>query len=894
MTIRNLDYLFKPRSVAVIGASNRDGSLGAVLTRNVLQGGLDGPVMPVNPKYPHVQSAVAFADVASLPVAPDLAVIATPAPTVPGLIADLGARGTKAAIVISAGFSGSPDADRLKQDMLDAARPHLLRVVGPNCLGVMAPPAGLNASFGHLPPLPGNIAFVTQSGAIVTSIVDWATGRGIGFSNIVSLGDISDVDFGDMLDYLANDDNTDAILLYIEAVTHPRKFMSAARAAARTKPVIVIKSGRFSESAKAAASHTGALAGTDAVYDAAFRRAGMLRVFELEELFDAAETLSKAGLPQGDRLTILTNGGGMGVIATDKLMATGGQLAGLPDKLIAALDKVLPPTWSRANPIDIIGDAPGSRYADALKILMAEGDQDALLILNSPTAVASATDAARAVTDTLKDAGGRTVLTSWIGGESTHAARDMFASHNVPTYETPSQAVAAFMHLVTYRRNQEILIETPPAAPTEIRPDLDCAKRLVDAALAAGRDWMTAIDAKQLLAAYGIPVAATRSAETPAAAAAAARDIDAPVALKILSPDITHKTDIGGVILGLDGADAVEAAATAMLQRIAEARPDAQIDGFMVEEMIRRPGAYELIAGMSTDDQFGPVILFGQGGTSVEVTKDKALGLPPLNLHLAADMIAQTRIYDLLKGYRGLPPVDLDAVALTLIRISRMIVDFPQIREIDINPLLADADGIIALDARVRLSATEIDGADRLAIRPYPAELEQTIERDGDTPLLLRPIVPEDEPALQKAFSGLTPEESRMRFAGLRKSLPHVEAARFTQIDYDREMALVLTEPGAPGTTDIFGVVRLHADPDNEQAEYAIIIGNRMTGNGYGTLLMHRIIDYARGRGTGEIFGYVMSENGRMLDLCAELGFERTPLPEDASMTKVTLDLRPG
>lgn len=894
MTIRNLDYLFKPRSVAVIGASNRDGSLGAVLTRNVLQGGLDGPVMPVNPKYPHVQSAVAFADITSLPVAPDLAVIATPAPTVPGLIADLGARGTKAAIVISAGFSGSPDADRLKQDMLDAARPHLLRVVGPNCLGVMAPPAGLNASFGHLPPLAGNIAFVTQSGAIVTSIVDWATGRGIGFSNIVSLGDMSDVDFGDMLDYLANDDNTDAILLYIEAVTHPRKFMSAARAAARTKPVIVIKSGRFSESAKAAASHTGALAGTDAVYDAAFRRAGMLRVFELEELFDAAETLSKAGLPQGDRLTILTNGGGMGVIATDKLMATGGQLAELRDNVIAALDKVLPPTWSRANPIDIIGDAPGSRYADALQILMAEGDQDALLILNSPTAVASATDAAQAVTDTLKDAGDRTVLTSWIGGESTHAARDMFASHNVPTYETPSQAVAAFMHLVTYRRNQEILIETPPAAPTDIRPDLDRAQRLVDAALATGRDWMTAIEAKQLLAAYGIPVAATRSAENPAAAAAAARDIDAPVALKILSPDITHKTDIGGVILGLDGAEAVEPAATAMLQRVGEARPDAQIDGFMVEEMIRRPGAYELIAGMSTDDQFGPVILFGQGGTSVEVTKDKALGLPPLNLHLAADMIAQTRVYDLLKGYRGLPPVDLDAVALTLIRISRMIVDFPQIREIDINPLLADADGIIALDARVRLSATEMDGADRLAIRPYPAELEQTIERDGDSPLLLRPIVPEDEPALQKAFSGLTPEESRMRFAGLRKSLPHVEAARFTQIDYDREMALVLTEPGTPGTTDIFGVVRLHADPDNEQAEYAIIIGNRMTGNGYGTLLMHRIIDYARARGTGEIFGYVMSENRRMLDLCAELGFERTPLPEDASMTKVTLDLRPG
>lgn len=892
VTIRNLDYLFKPRSVAVIGASNREDSLGAVLTRNLLQGGLDGPVMPVNPKYAHVQSAAAYADIASLPVAPDLAVIATPPTTVPQLIADLGARGTRAAIVISAGFSGNAAADGLKQAMLDAARPHLLRVVGPNCLGIMAPPAGLNASFGHLPPLAGNVAFVTQSGAIVTSIVDWATGRGIGFSHIVSLGDMSDVDFGDMLDYLANDEGTDAILLYIEAVTHPRKFMSAARAAARTKPVIVIKSGRFSESAKAAASHTGALAGADAVYDAAFRRAGMLRVFELEELFDAAETLSKAGLPQGDRLTILTNGGGMGVMATDTLMATGGHLAELPDTVIAALDKVLPPTWSRANPVDIIGDAPGSRYADALKILIENGEQDALLILNSPTAVASASDAADAVTRTLQDHDGQTALTSWIGGESTHAARKMFAKNNVPTYETPSQAVAAFMHLVTYRRNQEILMETPPAAPADIRPDLDRARQLVETALAENRNWMTAIEAKQMLAAYGVTVAATLSAETPEGAAAASREIDAPVALKILSPDITHKTDIGGVILGLDGADAVKAAASAMLQRVAQARPEAQIDGFMIEEMIRRPGAYELIAGMSTDDQFGPVILFGQGGTSVEVTKDKALGLPPLNLHLAADMIEQTRIWQLLKGYRGLPPVDLDSVALTLIRISRMVVDFPQIREIDINPLLADPTGVIALDARVRLAATDMTGEDRLAIRPYPAELEETIERQGDSPLLLRPIVPEDEPSLQKAFTGLTPEETRLRFAGLRKSLPHVDAARFTQIDYDREMALVLTEPGAPGTTDIFGVVRLHADPDNEQAEYAIIVAKPMSGNGYGTLLMTRIIDYARARGTGSIFGYVLSENRRMLDLCAELGFERAPIPEGASVTKVTLNLR--
>lgn len=898
MTIRNLDRLFKPRSVAVIGASNRAGSLGAVLTRNLLRGGLDGPVMPVNPKYTHVQSAAAYADIGSLPVAPDLAVIATPPPTVPGLIAELGARGTRAAIVITAGIGGGPENgpgnQNLRQAMLDAARPHLLRIVGPNCLGAMAPPIGLNASFSHIAPLPGNIAFVTQSGAIVTSIVDWATGRGIGFSHIVSLGDMSDVDFGDMLDYLANDPSAEAILLYIEAVTNPRKFMSAARAAARSKPVIVIKAGRYSESARAAASHTGALAGSDDVYDAAFRRAGMLRVFELEELFDAVETLSKAGLPKGDRLTILTNGGGMGVMATDTLIANGGHLADLPDGAVTRLDAVLPPTWSRANPVDIIGDAPDTRYADALDILLEDGEQDALLILNSPTAVASATDAANAVIDTLHRHDAPTILTSWIGGDSTRQARDLFARNGIPTYDTPSQAVTAFTHLVTYRRNQKILMETPPAAPEAFAPEFGQAGALIEAALAEGRDWLTAIEAKGMLAAYGVPVAETIAAETPTDAAAAAARIAAPVALKILSPDITHKTDIGGVLLGLEDADAVEAAASKMLERIAAARPDARIDGFMVERMIRRPGAYELIAGMSTDRQFGPVILFGQGGTSVEVTKDKALGLPPLNMRLATDMIEQTRIWHLLKGYRGLPPVDIDAVALTLIRLSRMIVDFPQIQEIDINPLLADKDGVIALDARIRVEATDATGEQRLAIRPYPKDLEEPLRRDGEPDLVLRPIVPEDEPALQKAFAGLTLEEKRMRFAAIRKTLPHVDAARFTQIDYDREMALVLTDPGVPGKTDIYGVVRIHADPDNEQAEFAIIIRKSMTGRGWGALLMDRIVTYARQRGTGRIFGYVLSENRRMLDLCARLGFDRQPMPEDSSVTMVSLNLRPG
>lgn len=916
MTIRNLDLLFNPRSVAVIGASNRAGSLGAVLTRKLLEGGLDGPIMPVNPKYTHIQSIPAYPDIAALPAAPDLAVIATPPDTVPGLIAELGAAGTRAAIVITAGFSDGKGAT-LKKAMLDAARPHLLRIVGPNCLGVLAPPAGLNASFGHIAPGKGHLAFVTQSGAILTSIIDWAAERELGFSHLVSLGDMSDVDFGDMLDYLANDANTHAILLYVEAITQPRKFMSAARAAARSKPVIVVKAGRFAESAAAATSHTGALAGTDAVYDAAFRRAGMLRVYELSELFDAAETLGRTAHPGGDRLTILTNGGGLGVMATDALMEQGGQLAVLPDEAIRELNAVLPATWSGANPVDIIGDAPQARYAKALEILLESDHQDAILVLNAPTAIASSLDAARAVVETMRAAPGAaaskephrpvisghhapTILTSWVGGARARDAARLFADNGVPTFSTPAAAVRGFMHLATWRRNQILLLETPPSLPEEFDPDTAAARAQVADLLAHGAEWLDAIAAKRLLATYDIPIAVTLAAATPAEAAAAASRLGGPVALKILSPDITHKTDVGGVRLNLADPVAVEAAAADMQAHIAATVPEARLDGFMVEQMIARPGAYELIAGMTTDRQFGPVILFGQGGTAVEVSDDKTLALPPLNLRLARSMIEQTRIYRQLRGFRGLPAVDIDAIALTLIKLAQLIADVPEIQEIDINPLLADADGVVALDARVRLApvpaaASATGGtpgsADRLAIRPYPKELEEEITA-GDETFLLRPIVPEDEPALQAAFTRLTQEEVRFRFTVPRKSLPYVDAARFTQIDYDREMAFVLTQRGVRAGGEIFGVARLHADPDNECAEYAIIVRKEFTGRGLGVLLMNRLVAYARARGTAEIFGYVLGDNHRMLDICAEIGFSRTTLPDDPAVFRVSLSLR--
>jgi acetyltransferase len=820
-------------------------------------------------------------------------VIATPPDSVPEMIAELGARGTRAAVVISAGFAELPGArgKQLQQDMLDAARPYLLRLIGPNCLGIMAPGIRLNASFSHIAPARGPLAFVAQSGAMVTSVLDWAVQHGIGFSHLVSLGDMADVDFGDMLDFLTNDPESRAILLYIEAITHARKFMSAARAAARTKPVIVVKAGRHAEGARAAASHTGALAGADAVYEAAFQRAGMLRVLNLEELFEAVETLALAPPPKGNRLTILSNGGGIGVLATDALISQGGQLAELSKDTLDKLNEILPSTWSHSNPVDIIGDATGARYAQALSILLKDRAADATLVLNCPTAVTSNTEAAQAVIDVLAAKSGHTLLTSWVGGQAAGEARRLFIEHHIPTYDTPEQAVAAFMQMANYRRSQEMLMETPPSVPEEFTPDMEKARLLIRQALDQGREWLTEPEAKAVLKTYGIPTVETHCVSSPREAGALAAQLAAPVVLKILSPEITHKSDVGGVALNLVGADVVQAAASAMIERVKAVCPDAQISGFTLQRMIYRPKAFELIAGVIEDAQFGPVILFGQGGTAVEVINDKALGLPPLNMRLARELIAGTRIHRLLKGYRDVAGADLDAIALTLIRLSQLIIDISEIVELDINPLLADAHGVLALDARIKVQKNSQPGAQRMAIRPYPKELEEDVSLGDGRTLLLRPILPEDEPALQAGFAKLTPEEIRMRFFVPLKVLTHMTAARFTQIDYDREMALILTEHGIPGETEIYGSVRIIADPDNEKAEYAVIVRKDFTGMGLGVLLMRKIIDYARKRGIGEIYGDVLAENTTMLKLCRVLGFTQTAMADDPGLVRVTLKL---
>jgi acetyltransferase len=891
VTIRNLDKLFRPQSLAIIGASAREGAIGHVLARNVLAGGFRGALSFVNPKYNSVLDRPCVASIAALDAPPDLAIIATPAATVPGIVAELAQRGTRAAIVISAGF-GDEEGHALKRDMQLAARPTLMRLVGPNCLGVIAPTIGLNVSFAHLSPKKGSIALLTQSGAILTSALDWSAARGIGFSHLVSMGEMLDVDFGDMLDYLASDGGTSAILIYAEAVTNARKFVSAARRAARLKPVIIIKAGRYGETASAVTSHTGALAGSDAIYDAVFRRVGLLRVDDLAELFEAMETLALMGPAQGDRLTILTNGGGAGILAADALVRAGGHLAPLDPTVLARLDAVLPKGWSRGNPVDIIGDADAERYRLATDILAGDTHSDALLVLNSPTALTSSDAAADAV---IAGLAGRKkpILTSWIGDQTSRPARAKFAAAKIPSYTTPEQAVRAFGYMVAYRHSQMLLTETPPSVPSNFMPDRTTARRMIDRALAKGRSFLTSPESLAVMKAYGINVVTDEIVASPQAARKKAEAMVGPLVLKLLSPDITHKSDIGGVVLGLTDGVAVEAAAMAMLERVREARPDALIEGFTLSPMIDRSAAQELILGAATDPQFGPVILFGQGGTSVEVTADRALALPPLNLKLARELIADTRVYRLLQGYRDRPAADLDSIALALIRVAQLVMDFAEIQELDINPLLANEHTVIALDARIHVARSDVAPQSRLAIRPYPQELEEIIPDPAGGSLLLRPIRPEDEPGMLEAFKHLSSESVELRFFRVVTNPSHQMIAGLTQIDYDREMALVLTDTDTPegAVPPVYADVRLLMDPDRIEAEYAIIVRDDMAGRGFGSLMMERIIAYGRSINLQRITGLVRMENASMLAICQRLGFTRRIDPDMPGLFHVTKEL---
>ncbi len=894
MSLRNLDSLFAPKSVALIGASDRPHSVGATVWANLVGAKVspgDQTLMAVNPRLKSLLGWPVYPDVASLPQTPDLAVIATPPATVPALITQLAQRGTRAAVVLTAGMDGDHGDGRThRQAMLDAAKPFVFRVLGPNCVGLLAPALHLNASFAQTDALPGKVAFVSQSGALVTAVLDWARGRDIGFSYFISLGDASDIDFGDVLDFLATDPQTQAILLYVEDIRGARKFMSAARAAGRNKPVMILKAGRVPEGARAAASHTGALAGRDEVYDAAIRRAGMLRVLTTDALFDAVETLARARPLVSEDLIILTNGGGPGVMATDALMLAGGQLATLSDQAMAALDQVLPQNWSRGNPIDIIGDASVSRYQAALSILFQHQPSNPILFIHAPTAIVPSADIARALAPVMQQSH-YPVIACWMGGASVAEARQIFSQAGLPHFGTPEEAVQGFMQVVEYRSNQRLLMQVPASGKLHDDIDFPAARAVIDRAIAEGRMMLTEPEAKALMQACHIPIAETRVAHSPEEAAALAVDIGFPIAVKLLSPDISHKTEVGGVTLDLESAAAVEEAARAMQHRLAVLRPDARLTGFSVQTMVRRPDAHELIIGITSDPIFGPVILFGQGGIAVEVLKDHALALPPLNKALALDTISRTRVSKLLAGYRNRPAADLDAVSQVLIQVAHLAAELPEVAELDINPLLADAQGVIALDARVLLKPLQLRHPhDRLAIRPYPQELEETVPWMEQT-MRLRPIRPEDGEEHVRFFHALDPVDVRFRMFIHMRELQPSQLARMTQIDYDREMAFVAVRQREDGSDETLGVVRAVADPDNVNAEFAIIIRSDLKGLGLGQMLMAKLIAYFHQRGTQALVGEALSENHALIELTKNLGFDVRSQPGTGTV-ELKLSLR--
>ncbi len=888
MSIRHLEHLFDPSSVAVIGASPREHSVGAMVWRRLRAGGFAGPCFAVNPKHERLDGEPVYRDVSALPQAPDLAVICTPPASVPGLIAALAARGTKAAVVLTAGLDAAQ-----KQAMLDAAKPTVMRILGPNGLGLLVPRKHLNASFAPADAQPGTLAFVSQSGALLAAMLDWAQGRGIGFSQIVSLGECADVDFGDMLDFLASDSGTRAILLYIESVRDARKFMSAARAAARNKPVLVVKSGRSASGRLAAAAHSGTSAGEDIVFDAALERAGALRVDSLPELFVAAQALARfrdhAPLRNGslqeleavERLTLVSNGGGAGVMGADAAVAAGLPLAPLSAASRAALDEVLPPGWSRANPVDIMGDAPPERYVQALRILLDDAGAGTLLLMHAPTAIVPSLTIAQALLP-LVQASRERLAFAWLGGPAVAEARALIQREGVPCHDTPEDAVHAHAMLAAWRRNQAQLMEAPPALPAA-GLDLGQVRELIAAALREGRTMLGEPRALAVLKACGIPVVQTRAVKaSPKAASLAATEIGFPVVLKIRSPQVAHKGDVGGVALALADEAAVASAARAMLKRVRKLRPDALIEGFTVQAMVKREGrphAIETVAGAQIDALFGPVILFGAGGASVEVLHDRAVALPPLNKPLARWLVRQTRVARLLAGRSDVPAADLDALCGVLEALSTLMAEVPQIAGIEIEPLLVDAQGVIALNARISVDAAGPGGARHFAIRPYPREWAE--QRDWQGRLLtLRPIRPEDEARHLEFLGKVDPADIRMRVFYSRRSIERSELARLTQIDDAREMAFVATAADAndandePGREETLAVARAITDPDNQDAEFGILVRSDLKGSGLGSMLMKKLIAYQRAQGTQRLVATVLHENTGMLALARRLGFE--------------------
>lgn len=878
MTIQNLDYLFKPNAIALICGGDKSD---VVIARNLMNAGFSGPVMPVDTTRPALEGAITYASVAELPLLPDLAVIAKSTSETPDLIGQLGERGIRAVVIVgeSKKVTQTVPGKRFHQAIRDAAAPHVLRILGPGCRELKVPAAGLNASLSQFKALPGHVGFVTQSSGIAQAAQDWGINHGFGFSYLINLGAEIDVDIADTLDYLANDYRTRAILLYLERITNPRKFMSAARRAARIKPVIVLKPQRYS-------AHDD---GEDAVYSAAFRRAGILRVDDRHELFNLVEALPAAKRVNNDRLAIVSNSRSLSLLAVSTLYQLGGRLAQFAEETQRGLENLTEQANASENPMDLGSRADADAYGAALDLLLKDRGVDGILVIKAPSALSEALPIAEVLVDRFPNSR-CCLLASFPGPVSGEMARRCTMAKQLPTYETSNGAVRAFMRMVQYKHNQRLLKETPPALPEAFTSYAETARHIITQGLATGRERLDEFQSIRLLAAYGIPVVETHRAKDPDEAGQIVARLGRSVAIKILSPTIPNKVQVGGVARYLDTPEAVQTAASSMLARLQDIAPAAKLEGFLIQPMEYRDGAYELTLGVRPGGPFGPVIYFGHGGTEAEVIDDIGYGLTPLNMHLAHEMMAQTRLYQRLR-YSLLRRVDLDAVALTLVKISQMVIDLGELVELDINPLRANAQGVLALDAQVRIAPYTGDPAQRLAIRPYPNELEEQVTLSNGLKVLLRPVLPEDEPGLQDLVRRTSPEDLRLRFFQPIRSLSHDMAAALTQIDYNREMALVAVGPGLPGKATVYGMANLSADPDNERAEYSIIVDRELMRRGLGMRLMQRLIDYARRRNIGEIYGEVLQENEAMLQLDKALGFSLHTPPDDPGLRHVTLRL---
>ena len=883
-----LDRLFSPTAIALYGASQRPGAVGTAVWNNLQRGGFQGPLYAINPKHQKLKGKRCYPSLAALSQAVDLAVIATPAATIPAILQDCGDHGVRAVIILSAGLAAQHESGRpLLDQVLERARQFGIRILGPNCLGLMRPNIGLNATFSKNNADPGKLALVSQSGALCTAILDWASSHGVGFSAVVSMGDALDVDFGDVLDYLALDPGTRSILLYVEGLRNARQFMSGLRAAARLKPVIVLKSGRHEEGSRAAVSHTGALLGGDDVFNAALQRAGAVRVQTVEQWFAAAQFLASRRNVRGNRLAIVTNGGGPGVMAVDRAVDLDVQPAPLAPETIAALDASLPSHWSRANPIDLLGDADAGRYAAAVKASIADPNVDGVLAMLTPQAMTDPLACAQAVIDAATGSD-KPFLACWMGEQQVRSAREQFTSHGVAWFASPETAVEAFSYLAAYHRNQQLLLQVPGPLGRRSEPDVDGARLIIEAALEAHRPTLTTTESRAVLTAFGIPVTQAIEAHSSNEALIAAETLGFPVAMKINSPDVLHKSDIDGVRLNIGDARTARSAYNNLLDTVRERLPNADLQGVTVERMYRPPHGRELIVGVARDPVFGPVIAFGAGGTAVEILRDRAVTLPPVNRFIAANLIAQTRISGLLGKFRNLPAANLDALEQVLCGISEMVCELPRIDEIDINPLTVDETGAIALDVRITLDwqTPTVIRYGHMAIHPYPTRLVRHIQMADGTELDIRPIRPEDAEIEQRFVRALSPRARYFRFMQTLRELTPEMLIRFTQIDYDRELAFIAVVEEQGRETEV-GVARYTTNPDGTSCEFALVVADLWQRRGIGSRLMDALIAAARERGLQTMDGEVLADNRDMLALAKNLGFSIQTSEGDTGIRQV-------